>query len=163
MIVSHLLSGRHRDRGFTLIELMIVVAIVGILSAIAYPSYTDYIRRGRLPEAFTLLADYRAKMEQYYQDNKNYGDAGGTTCATDATAGSWKAFTGGDYFDISCSTKTAAGDSTGQSFTLTATGKAGSLTAGYVYTIDQNGAKKTTQFKGVGTTAACWLTKTSTC
>lgn len=163
MSVSHCNSTRRLSAGFTLIELMIVVAIVGILSSIAYPAYSDYIRRSRLPEAFSLLADYRAKMEQYYQDNKNYGSSGGTTCATDNTANKWNTFTGGDYFDIACATKTGAGDSTGQSYTLTATGKAGTLTAGYAYTLDQDGAKRTTQFKGASTSASCWLTKTSAC
>lgn len=157
MIVSHPSSPR-RDAGFTLIELMITVAVVGILSAIAYPSYTDYIRRGRLPEAFSLLADYRAKMEQYYEDNKSYGAPGGTTCATDSTAAKWQAFAGGDYFNISCTQ-----DSTGQSYTLTATGKTGTLTDGHVYTIDQDGNKQTLEFKGASVTASCWLTKSTTC
>ena len=77
-----------RAAGFTLIEVMIVVAIVAILTAIALPSYKDYIRRGRLPEAFNALADYRTKMEQYYQDNRNYGSAA-SKCADSTTASSW--------------------------------------------------------------------------
>jgi type IV pilus assembly protein PilE len=61
------------QRGFTLIEVMIVVAIVAILSSVAYPAYTDYVRRGQLQEAFTNLANYRIQMEQYYQDNGHHG------------------------------------------------------------------------------------------
>ena len=61
--------------GFTLIELMIVIAVVAILAAVALPAYGDYLRRGQLPEAFTNLADLRVKMEQYYQDNRSYGAA----------------------------------------------------------------------------------------
>ena len=61
-----------RSRGFTLIELMIAVAIIAVLAAIAIPSYTDYVRRGRLTDAVSKLAAMRVKMEQYFQDNRVY-------------------------------------------------------------------------------------------
>jgi len=56
-----------KQRGFTIIELMIAVAIIAILAAIALPAYNDYIQRGKLTEAFTGLADFRVRMEQFYQ------------------------------------------------------------------------------------------------
>ena len=74
-------------RGFTLIEVMIVVAIVAILATVALPAYTDYLRRGQIPEAFTYLSDYRVKMEQYYQDQRMYGVG---TCAN--AASTWNGF-----------------------------------------------------------------------
>lgn len=54
-----------RRQGFSLIELMIVVAIVGILSAIALPSYQSYVQRARTAEAFTFLAEIRQRQESY--------------------------------------------------------------------------------------------------
>jgi len=58
--------------GFTLIEILITVAIIGILSAVAYPSYTDYITQSNRTEAKRELARIANKMEQYYVDHRSY-------------------------------------------------------------------------------------------
>ena len=60
------------SRGFTLIELMIVVAIIAILAAIAYPSYTSYITKTHRVAAEGCLSEYASYMEQYCTTNLNY-------------------------------------------------------------------------------------------
>lgn len=145
-----------RERGFTLIEMMIAVALVAILAAIAMPNYNNYARRGQLSEAFTALSDMRVKMEQYYQDNKFYGAAANTTNCP--TLSGYSAFpVTGKYFTVTC----AGGAAPSQTYTITATGSGG-LTAGFDYTINQIGAKATTKYHGSTSTAACWLTKSAT-
>lgn len=61
-----------RSSGFTLIELMIVVAIVGILAAIAYPSYMDHMRKGRRASAQSYLATLAQQEQQYLIDSRSY-------------------------------------------------------------------------------------------
>ena len=140
------------QKGFTLIELMIVVAIVGILGAVAMPAYQGYVIRGKITDGHATLADYRIKMEQFYQDNRNYGTAGGNCGPAIPTA---------TYFTISCTAGTPA-----QTYTATATSAAnqGMGAAGdYTYTISETNAKATTKFKGATSTKTCWLVKGSEC
>ena len=74
---------RARASGFTLIELMIAIVVVSILAAIAYPTYTEFVRRSRIVDATSQLNDFRIRQEQAFQDNRRYDDGGGN-CAIDA-------------------------------------------------------------------------------
>lgn len=69
-------SSSREHRGFTLIELMIVVAIVGILSAVAYPSYQEYVKSSRRAEAQSALMGLAAAMERHFTANNTYKGAG---------------------------------------------------------------------------------------
>ena len=66
------ISGRAAQRGFTLMELMIVLVIVGILVAIAAPSYTNYVMRSNRAVAKAKLLEIAARQESYFADNKQY-------------------------------------------------------------------------------------------
>jgi len=67
-----------RQSGFTLIELMITVAIIGILAAVAFPSYTSYIRKGKRATAQTALMDLASKQQTYLLDRRAYTDVQAT-------------------------------------------------------------------------------------
>ena len=136
------------QRGFTLIELLVVVTIVAILAAIAVPSYTAYVVRGKIPDATSNLAAKRVQMEQYFQDNRTY--VGAPACpyppATPDTSTS-------RYFTFSCATAP-----TTVTYTLQAVGT-GSM-AGFIYSLDQNNNKVTVAAPpGWTTSATCWVTK----
>lgn len=68
-----------KQKGFTLVELMITVAIVAILVAVAYPSYTSSVNKGRRADAQNALLNFAALQERFYSDRGSYGDLGDIT------------------------------------------------------------------------------------
>ncbi|OYY50682.1 MAG: pilus assembly protein PilE [Methylophilaceae bacterium 17-43-7] len=128
-----------KQKGFTLIELMVTFAIIAILATIGIPAYSDYVKQGKVAEATSTLADLRIRTEQYFQDTRTYVNAPcqpapGTT----------------EHFDYVC-----VADAT--TYTITATGKTNHDLDGFEFTIDQNNIK-TSKYQGVSGTN-CWITK----
>lgn len=70
---------REKSSGFTLIELMIVVAVIGILTAIALPSYNEYVRRGKRAEARAEVLRAEGWLERYFTENNRYSDSGSSS------------------------------------------------------------------------------------
>jgi type IV pilus assembly protein PilE len=73
---------KDRVSGFTLVELMIVVAIVAILTAVAYPAYTEYVRKSRRADAQSVMLEAAQFMERFHTENSRYDqNTGGTAIA----------------------------------------------------------------------------------
>ncbi len=134
--------------GFTLIEVMIVVAIIAILAAIALPAYTDYTQRARRSDAKQSLLDIANRQQQYFLDNRSYGSVDNLqltkgACATDAIS------TEGHYC-ISITT-------TANSFTLTATPLNGGAQSDdkecASFVLNSDGSRNST---GSGSVNTCW-------
>lgn len=121
-----------RSLGFSLIELLTVVAIIGIIAAFAMPAYRDYVIRGKFAEAYSSLSDMRVRLEQYYQDNRRYNVTATTNCGAAVPASR--------YFAITCVT----GADPAQTYTATATGVAGEGMDGFVFTINEANVRATT-------------------
>lgn len=143
---SAICTGRS-DAGFTLIELMVSVAVAAILASIALPSYADYVRRAKVPAALVELTMFYTRMEQRFQDSQSYGTS--TACGLSPSSST----TG---FIVTCST---TGDGAG--FVATATGQ-GALN-GYAYSIDQNGGHHTVSHPKGAPSAQCWSIKGLVC
>jgi type IV pilus assembly protein PilE len=138
-------------RGFTLIELVIVVSIIAILSMVAYPSYRDYLRRGHLADATNGLSTMRAQMERHFQDNRSFATVGAFTTPCAVTPVSLRTF---GNFVISCS-----GTPNATTFTLQAVGSG--PVNGFTFTINQADVRATTAAPGSGwaTCATSWMVR----
>lgn len=143
------------QQGFTLMELMIVVAIIAIISAVAIPAYQDYVIRSKIPLATSHIADMQVQMEQYYQDNRQY--TGGPCSSSN------------DYFTFSCPSSGNTGNGTAypnpnpgsSGYTILATGT-GTMT-GFNYTINQINQKESwisspNHSNWDAKSASCWIT-----
>lgn len=129
---------KNRAFGFTLIEVMIVVAIIGILAAIAYPSYVEHVRQTRRAEVTTVLLENAQLLERHYTRHGAY-DSGTVALATQSPA------SGSAVSNI-------AAVLGAQTYTLTATAVAGGVLAGdtcAVYTLNQVGQRTPADTK-------CW-------
>ncbi|EJN26617.1 prepilin-type N-terminal cleavage/methylation domain-containing protein [Pseudomonas sp. GM79] len=127
------------NRGFTLIEIMIVIAIIGIVITIGYPSLTEYVKKGRRTEVAGLLSEQAQILERFYSKNNVYTNATGLSA-------------GNDFYTI---TPTL----TDQTFLLTATRKAGSSMASDKcgnFTLTNTGVRGMVNATSGLTTKDCW-------
>ena len=131
-----------QPRGFTLIELMVTVAIVAILTAIALPSYQGYIQRGKIAEATSSLSQLRVTAEQWYADNRTY-------------VGFPQTVSNAKYFSYNCVTPDA------NHYTCIAQGIQGEGMNGFQYTINESNVQTSTftGLAGWNNSTTCWITK----
>lgn len=128
-----MIMSRKKSTGFTLIELMIVVAIIGIIAAIAYPSYQDQVRKAKRADGTSKLMDAMARQERYFSENNTYtddmNDLGYAADPVDSDEGHYK------IDGAACTGSTLA-----QCVKLTATAQGGQATDGNL-TLDSTNAK----------------------
>lgn len=137
-------------RGFTLIELMITVAIVGILAAIAFPSYQEFIAKSRRSEAKAELLKAEGWLERFYNENNRYTQAGSATANAAFTTKFRQApATGSANYTVTASFATTA-------YTLTFV-PSGSMTA------DKCGSYLKTNIASISYTGTATSATTSTC
>lgn len=130
---------RRSNRGFTLIEIMIVIAIIGIMLTIGIPSYTEYVKKGRRAEVVSLLSEQAQSLERFYTKNNIYTGITGLS-------------TGNDFYTI---TPTI----TDQTFLLTATRKTGTAMATDKcgdFTLTNTGVRSMNNATTGLTTKDCW-------
>ena len=144
------------NRGFTLIELMIVVSIMSILAAIALPMYNEHVLSTKLTEASSNLADMRIRAEQYFSDNRTYAAIAPAVTPPFCTVPASSA----RYFTYDCS-----GTPDATTFVARATSRAATIgMVGAVYTVNQSNVRTSTftddfSSKGWTNAANCWKVK----
>lgn len=134
--------------GFSLVEVLIVVAVLAILATIAYPSYQDHARRGVRSQAQPFMLTIASRAEQFYQDNRRYDGGGLGGCGATAPASR--------YVTYAC----VPGAAPAQTYTATATGVVGEGMGGFTYTVNEANARASTiTTTGWTGNATCWITR----
>jgi len=143
-------AGPRMVTGFTLLELMITVAIIGILAAIAIPMYGDYVTRSKIIGATSRLGDIRTQMEKYFMDNRTY--LNGAVCGAQPSINAYNADPSAD-FQVSCPAATAT------TYTLQADGMPARGMTGFTLTVDEANLKTSTGPGGKYTNGGCWAVR----
>ena len=150
--------------GFTLIELMIVVVIIGVLAMIAYPSYTKYVSQSRRSDGYTALSQIANNLEKFYSQCSAYTtdikSATATNCTTPA-GGTLGLGASGDqspsqYYKLTIATAGAGVPAGGYLITATAQGVQVNDTDCRTMTLDSTGAKKSKNSSSIDTSSICW-------
>lgn len=131
------------SQGFTLIEILVVVAIIGILASIALPAYRDYLLTSRIPDATSGLSAIRSQLETYFDNNRTYV---GLDCSTAVTSSN---------FAFSCTTQTA------NTYKIQAAGT-GPM-ASFIFTVDQANNRTSVVSESGWSGGNCWITRKSGC
>lgn len=134
-----------KKTGFSLIELLVAVAIIAVIAAIGYPAYTRYVQTSRRADAIQALANGQAIYEKCYASNFTFAPTSGA-CATNIPASS-----ANGYYQISTS-------STATTYTITATALGAQLydVDCQTLTIDQSGIKTASNNQASDTSSTCW-------
>jgi type IV pilus assembly protein PilE len=141
-------------RGFTIVEVMVTMAILAILGAVGLPMYSSYVSRSKVPAALDALSSVGTRMEMYYQDRGDYGSNG--------TCGNGLAMPTPDNFTtVSCSV-TAVNGVANQGYTATVTGSSSAGLSAYTYSIDHRGIRATVSHPK-GNKPDCWTISGTKC
>lgn len=138
-----------KPSGFTLIEILIAIAIVSLIVSLGYPSYEHHVKRAKITEATTVLSELHLLSTQQFQDDRTYIKAD-NSCVVNAP--------NTDYFTFHCTATT-------DTYAWIAKNKANSGLGNqndYAFSIDHLGNKSTQRFSGNTVSQACWILKKST-
>lgn len=136
------------NKGLTLIELIIAIAILSLIVSLGYPSYAHHVQRAKITDATTMLSELQLRSAQQFQDDHTYINAD-NQCVVAAPSN--------EYFTFTCT-------ATASAYLWTIQSKAGSGLGSandYVFSIDHNGNKTTNRFSGTAVSKNCWILKLS--
>jgi type IV pilus assembly protein PilE len=138
------------SKGFTLVELMVVIVIAAVLAAIAIPGYTSQVRKSRRTEARNALLDAAAREERFYATNNYYS----ITSSDLGYGAAWSAYVvGGNYYSLSAACAAGKTPCTDYTFTATAINAQTKDTGCTTLTLTSVGVQSAT---GTATPATCW-------
>ena len=149
------MPAKRNASGFTLVELMVVLAIAAILLAIAVPTYQNQARKSRRTEAKTALLDFASREERYLSTNNAYSNA-----AANLGYSALPTVVGSGYYQLSVPAPVASTSTAPASFTATATAVIGKGqdkdTSCYSFTVDSTGKQTSLNSLGADSSGICW-------